>query len=149
MADIFYDNRIYVGVMQKHLIGDDATYMSLHTSYPVQSPHTFTDGQDVTGLHELRPECGSPYCECANGNKPYCKIEFNTKCIAIPTEPPTTEPVNKSYKLEGIEKEAGLCTATFKGEITKPVFLVLLDYIDDMKKRGWYFITHERTDLSK
>jgi hypothetical protein len=33
------------------------------------------------------------------------------------------------------------------GECTKKVFYKLLDYIDDMKIRGWYFTTHERNDL--
>ena len=40
-----------------------------------------------------------------------------------------------------------ICRASFKGEINKQAFYVLLDYIDDMKTRGWEFETHNRKDL--
>ncbi len=40
------------------------------------------------------------------------------------------------------------CTFKCKGEIEKGAFLILLDYLDDMKQRGWEFVKHERTDLS-
>ena len=36
------------------------------------------------------------------------------------------------------------CRASFKGEMTKEHFYILLKYIDDMKLRGWIFDKHER-----
>lgn len=39
------------------------------------------------------------------------------------------------------------CRATFKGEMTKEHFYILLKYIDDMKLRGWEFEKHDRVNL--
>lgn len=38
------------------------------------------------------------------------------------------------------------CSATFKGTVTKDQLYIILDYIDDMKQRGFVFEKHDRTD---
>lgn len=43
-----------------------------------------------------------------------------------------------------LDKEAKEnCRASFKGVLVKQSFLVLLEFIDDMKQRGWEMEIHE------
>lgn len=39
-----------------------------------------------------------------------------------------------------------ICRATFKGRIPKGQLWAILEHIDGMKGRGFYFTKHERTD---
>jgi len=47
--DIYIDGRIYVGL-------PDVANVHDYDSYPVTGPHSFTDGQDVTGQYRLDTE---------------------------------------------------------------------------------------------
>lgn len=40
-----------------------------------------------------------------------------------------------------------MCRASFHGEASKEQLYIILNYIDDMKQRGYVFEKHERTDL--
>jgi len=40
-----------------------------------------------------------------------------------------------------------MCRASFRGEATKEQLYIILEYIDDMKQRGYVFEKHERTEL--
>ena len=141
--DYYYQGRIYIDYVEPFVLqsyfGALADYLKKFTSYPIQTPHPFTDCQDVTGRYELRKKSPDKIIGGMLTGQPREIIE--SEIIAFPTHPDKV----KGGK-EGVEE--GVCVATFKGEITKPTFLALLDYIDDMKQRGWDFITHERTDLS-
>ena len=41
-----------------------------------------------------------------------------------------------------------ICRASFKGEVTKEQLYIILNYIDDMKNRGYFFEKHGRTDMA-
>lgn len=51
---------------------------------------------------------------------------------------------NKLPQNEALNIGVVTCRASFKGEMTKEHFYILLKYIDDMKLRGWVFDKHER-----
>ena len=55
--------------------------------------------------------------------------------------------LNNTTKPQHDAKLPVICRASFKGEVNKQAFYVLLDYIDDMKIRGWEFEKHNRKDL--
>ena len=46
-----------------------------------------------------------------------------------------------------MEKEVK-CTVRFSGLVTKEQLYVILDHIDDMKKRGYELVRNERTELN-
>jgi hypothetical protein len=41
-----------------------------------------------------------------------------------------------------------ICRASFYGEVTKEQLYLILNYIDDMKIRGFSFDVHERTEMT-
>jgi hypothetical protein len=45
-----------------------------------------------------------------------------------------------------IGRESVICRARFSGAINKSEFYKILEHIDGMKARGWYFVHHERVD---
>lgn len=63
------------------------------------------------------------------------------------TDAATVTDVQVNHVSQTIAKPPVICRATFKGEVQKATFHLLLEYIDDMKLRHWQFEKHERTDL--
>jgi len=54
---------------------------------------------------------------------------------------------NRNSKAENLPISDVMCRASFRGEATKEQLYIILEYIDDMKQRGYVFEKHERTDL--
>jgi len=127
MADIFFDGRVYVGALLEQeyykvwLLEDGFKWERYLNEIPkervhlVQSPHPFTDGQDVTGLYELQYQyrnfLDKDYVNISKKDYELNNCDERKRVVAIPTEPPT--PVNKSEG-EGIEKEAVELVEKFK-----------------------------------
>ena len=38
------------------------------------------------------------------------------------------------------------CSASFRGTVTREQLYIILEYIDDMKQRGFKMVKHDRTD---
>lgn len=66
--------------------------------------------------------------------------------ISLLESHPSPAPTPQGKDISAMQE--GKCKATFKGEIRKDTFLVLLEFIDDMKLRGWEYVKHDREDLS-
>jgi len=45
------------------------------------------------------------------------------------------------------EQNTVICRASFRGEVTKEQLYFILNYIDDMKGRGYSFEKHDRIDM--
>ena len=143
--DCFIKGKIYIGVAEPLPSG---TYSYNHaipkweekikglTSYPVTGTHSFKDGQDVTGLYDLKRK----------GNMSGGQAVLTTVHDAD-FKPENIVAISSTLPDE-LDREAKVnCRASFKGILIKPSFLLLLEFIDDMKQRGWEMETHERTDL--
>lgn len=60
--------------------------------------------------------------------------------------------ITRPMKKEKNESETAvgqniICRASIKGTVTKEQLYIILNYIDDMKKRGYVFEKHDRKDL--
>ncbi len=121
--NIYLDDNIYEGVSEAFPLEQ---CKEAYTELPVIGEHNFKEYQTVKE--------GVDYEKVEKWNSTHT----NYKIIAVPT--PSEGAVER--------KEEGEATAKFHGEISKVIFLSLLDYIDYMKLDGWEFIKHERTDLS-
>ena len=53
----------------------------------------------------------------------------------------------KGIKEPLLDLSSVICRASFRGEVTKEQLYIILEYIDDMKQRGYVFEKHERADL--
>ena len=56
--------------------------------------------------------------------------------------------MSKDNKTKPLKQPAVICRASFRGEVTKEQLYIILNYIDDMKSRGYLFEKHDRTDMS-
>jgi len=119
--DIYFDGRIYVGVTPasfgradhwnteseaEHNAAFEAyiNHITSFTSYPVSGSHSFIDGQDVTGLYELKLEIRKDYKSdwLLSTDVFYNNwLEEDRRIIAISSPVP---PV-KDMEAEGREKE--------------------------------------------
>jgi len=97
MADIFYNDIIYVGVMSKSLLLEDEDYRDMLISYDCPQPHPFKDEEDVTGKWTLQYQC-----QCGNPVKHTINQCDNVVKIAVPKEPIPLPPTTAT---EGEAKE--------------------------------------------
>ena len=56
--------------------------------------------------------------------------------------------MSKKHETKPLKQPAVICRASFRGEVTKEQLYIILNYIDDMKSRGYSFEKHDRTDIS-
>lgn len=84
MADIFFDGKIYPNIVddwQIHIERDLRTLLS----YTVVGAHNWCNGQDVTGLYEVRCKFGGKDCVEIGGHK--CTMV----AVALPLPEPTVK----------------------------------------------------------
>jgi len=101
MKDIFFEGRIYVGVDAEDFfpMADMGSRLKLLTSYPVTGSHNFTNGQDVSGLFELKYQINSHnVCYYDTSKDIFERFVGAKQIVAVPTPPtPSTK---------GLEEEA-------------------------------------------
>lgn len=56
--------------------------------------------------------------------------------------------MSKNNRTKKLKQTAIRCRVSFRGEVTKDQLYIILNYIDDMKSRGYSFEKHDRTDMS-
>ena len=56
--------------------------------------------------------------------------------------------MSKNNETKPLNQPDVICRASFRGEVTKEQLYIILNYIDDMKSRGFSFEKHDRTDMS-
>jgi len=101
MADIFYNGKIYVGVVPSYPESDyEVLEHTQYKSYLVSGSHSFTDGSDVTGLFKLdfqyRNFLDKDFISVKQLDWLDAKDESRKRIVAIPLPP----------AVEGIEGEA-------------------------------------------
>lgn len=82
MAEIFFDGKIYIGVLPTYPERDyEVLEHTQYKRYIVTGSHSFKDGQDVTGLYELQQQ--DKQVRYTNGE--YAR-EYETITVALPIQ---------------------------------------------------------------
>lgn len=156
MADIFFEGKIYPNADMEGFLpmGDIQQHLSILTSYPVQSPHPFTDGQNVTGLYELHED--SPLFVTSDD-----KCHRPRQFYAIPTPPSKVVPVEvkkdcntcKNCDLDMLQEPCFSCCEDLKEEFknwqpVEPVEVEGMEKEAEQIIESFYQIVHDIVDVN-